>query len=240
MRAEPRRRLSALSLDALSSVAYGPQAMMLVLILAGTGALRFTLPLTLVITAMLVLLVDLLHAGDRRSPRGRRRLRGGQGEPRPRRRACSRRPRWSSTTCSPSPSASPPARPASGACFPGLAHHLLLVSPDRPGAADGGQHVRDHRVGPAADGADAALHREHRRGDRRRPVPSPPGRGDRHQAGVPGHRDARHRAAAQGVRGRVLGSHRRRGDRQRRAGSSASHASGPRSARRSRSACCSG
>ncbi len=49
--------LSALSLDALSSVAYGPQAMMAVLVLAGTSALRFTLPLTLVITAMLVLLV---------------------------------------------------------------------------------------------------------------------------------------------------------------------------------------
>ena len=49
--------LSALSLDALSSVAYGPEAMMLVLIAAGTGALSSTLPLTLVITVMLVLLV---------------------------------------------------------------------------------------------------------------------------------------------------------------------------------------
>ena len=49
--------LAALSLDALSSVAYGPEAMVLVLVTAGTGALRFTLPLTLVITAMLALLV---------------------------------------------------------------------------------------------------------------------------------------------------------------------------------------
>ena len=49
--------LSALSLDALSSVAYGPEAMVLVLIAAGTGALSWTLPLTLVITGMLVLLV---------------------------------------------------------------------------------------------------------------------------------------------------------------------------------------
>jgi len=49
--------LSALSLDALSSVAYGPEAMMLVLVLAGTSALYLTLPLTLVITAMLALLV---------------------------------------------------------------------------------------------------------------------------------------------------------------------------------------
>ncbi len=49
--------LAALSLDALSSVAYGPEAMVLVLVTAGVGALRFTLPLTLVITGMLVLLV---------------------------------------------------------------------------------------------------------------------------------------------------------------------------------------
>jgi amino acid transporter len=49
--------LAALSLDALSSVAYGPEAMVLVLVAAGSGALRFTLPLTLVITGMLVLLV---------------------------------------------------------------------------------------------------------------------------------------------------------------------------------------
>lgn len=49
--------LAALSLDALSSVAYGPEAMALVLVAAGTGALTYTLPLTLVITAMLALLV---------------------------------------------------------------------------------------------------------------------------------------------------------------------------------------
>ena len=49
--------LAALSLDALSSVAYGPEAMVIVLLAAGTGALRFTLPLTLTLTAMLVLLV---------------------------------------------------------------------------------------------------------------------------------------------------------------------------------------
>ncbi|MGO9881857.1 MAG: APC family permease, partial [Solirubrobacteraceae bacterium] len=51
------RGLAALSLDALSSVAYGPEAIMVVLFTAGAAALRFTLPITLVITAMLVLLV---------------------------------------------------------------------------------------------------------------------------------------------------------------------------------------
>ena len=49
--------LSALSLDALSSVAYGPEAMMVVLATAGASALKYTVPLTLVITGMLALLV---------------------------------------------------------------------------------------------------------------------------------------------------------------------------------------
>jgi hypothetical protein len=43
--------LAALSLDALSSVAYGPQAIVLVLVAAGTSALRLTLPITLAIRA---------------------------------------------------------------------------------------------------------------------------------------------------------------------------------------------
>jgi amino acid transporter len=51
------RGLAALSLDALSSVAYGPQAIMAVLVAAGASALSWTLPITLVITGMLVLLV---------------------------------------------------------------------------------------------------------------------------------------------------------------------------------------
>jgi amino acid transporter len=49
--------LAALSLDALSSVAYGPEAMALVLVMAGTAGLQYLVPLTLVITGMLVLLV---------------------------------------------------------------------------------------------------------------------------------------------------------------------------------------
>src|SRR6476661_1014573 len=41
----------------LSSVAYGPEAMVLVLVTAGAGALKYTLPLTLVIAGMLAILV---------------------------------------------------------------------------------------------------------------------------------------------------------------------------------------
>lgn len=49
--------LAALSLDALSSVAYGPEAMVLVLATAGTSALRLTLPITVAITGLLAVLV---------------------------------------------------------------------------------------------------------------------------------------------------------------------------------------
>jgi amino acid transporter len=50
--------LAALSLDALSSVAYGPQAIMLVLATAGILALhRYTLPVTLAIVLLLTVLV---------------------------------------------------------------------------------------------------------------------------------------------------------------------------------------
>jgi amino acid transporter len=51
------RGLAALSLDALSSVAYGPQAIVLVLVAAGTAALRLTLPVTLAIAGLLAVLV---------------------------------------------------------------------------------------------------------------------------------------------------------------------------------------
>jgi hypothetical protein len=49
--------LAALSLDALSSVAYGPEAIVLVLVAAGASALRLTLPVTLAIAGLLVVLI---------------------------------------------------------------------------------------------------------------------------------------------------------------------------------------
>jgi amino acid transporter len=49
--------LAALSLDALTSVAYGPQAMVLVLATAGVAGLRMLLPVTVSIVVLLVLLV---------------------------------------------------------------------------------------------------------------------------------------------------------------------------------------
>ncbi|HXW44875.1 MAG TPA: APC family permease [Streptosporangiaceae bacterium] len=49
--------LAGLSLDALSSVAYGPQAIIIVLATAGVAALHYTLPVTLAIVLLLTVLV---------------------------------------------------------------------------------------------------------------------------------------------------------------------------------------
>jgi amino acid transporter len=53
----PVEGLSALSLDALTSVAYGPEAIIVVLALAGAGSLHLILPITLAIVALLAILV---------------------------------------------------------------------------------------------------------------------------------------------------------------------------------------
>ncbi len=53
----PVEGLSALSLDTLTSVAYGPEAIVVVLAAAGAGALDLVLPITIAIVALLVILV---------------------------------------------------------------------------------------------------------------------------------------------------------------------------------------
>jgi amino acid transporter len=53
----PVEGLSALSLDALTSVAYGPEAILLVLAAAGASALHLILPITIAIIVLLVILV---------------------------------------------------------------------------------------------------------------------------------------------------------------------------------------
>ena len=49
--------LAALSLDALSSVAYGPEAILVVLVTAGVSALKYSLPITGAIVVLLAALV---------------------------------------------------------------------------------------------------------------------------------------------------------------------------------------
>jgi amino acid transporter len=53
----PYEGLSALSLDALTSVAYGPEAIIVVLAIAGAGALHLILPITIAIILLLAILV---------------------------------------------------------------------------------------------------------------------------------------------------------------------------------------
>ncbi|MDT5172254.1 MAG: hypothetical protein QOD02_5635, partial [Mycobacterium sp.] len=49
--------IAAMSLDALSSVAYGPEAIVLGLIVAGTAAVTWTVPIALAIAGLLLVLV---------------------------------------------------------------------------------------------------------------------------------------------------------------------------------------
>ena len=49
--------IAALSLDALSSVAYGPEAILVVLVAAGASALKYSLPITVAIVVLLAALV---------------------------------------------------------------------------------------------------------------------------------------------------------------------------------------
>ncbi len=56
-RITPVEGLSALSLDALTSVAYGPEAIIVVLAIAGAGSLHDVLPITIVIVVLLAVLV---------------------------------------------------------------------------------------------------------------------------------------------------------------------------------------
>ena len=49
--------IAALSLDALSSVAYGPEAILVVLVAAGASALKYTMPITIAIVILLTALV---------------------------------------------------------------------------------------------------------------------------------------------------------------------------------------
>src|ERR1700729_3149261 len=79
--------LPALSLDALTSVAYGPEAIILVLAVAGAGALHLVLPITIAIVVLLAILVfsyrQVIDAyprggGADAGPRGHRQPAGGR------------------------------------------------------------------------------------------------------------------------------------------------------------------
>src|SRR5258707_3754342 len=66
----PIEGLSALSLDALTSVAYGPEAIIVVLAAAGAGALHLVVPITVGIVALLAILVLSYRQVIQAYPRG--------------------------------------------------------------------------------------------------------------------------------------------------------------------------
>src|SRR5580704_4843519 len=119
--------LAALSLDALSSVAYGPEAMAVVLVTAGVGALTDIVQMTVVIAAMLVLLVVSYSQVIEAHPEG-----GGAYSV-----AKANLGRWPSMLAAAAVvvdyvltvAVSLAAGAASlGSVFPPLSHHLLLVA----------------------------------------------------------------------------------------------------------------
>ena len=151
------------------------------LVTAGIGALKYdVVPLTLVITAMLVLLVVSYSQVIAAHPEG-----GGAYSV-----AKANLGRWASLLAAAAlvvdyvltVAVSLAAGAASlGSVFPGLAHHLLLVS------LVGLALLTAVNMFGIAESArllllpTRAVHRQHPRGDRGRGVPSTPGGGDRHQ-----------------------------------------------------------
>jgi amino acid transporter len=119
--------LAALSLDALSSVAYGPEAVVLVLVAAGAAAVKWTLPISAAITVLLLVLVISYRQVIAVHPNG-----GGAY-------AVAKKDlgRWMSLLAAASlvvdyvltVAVSLAAGAASmGSVFPGLSHHLLAVT----------------------------------------------------------------------------------------------------------------
>src|ERR687883_628611 len=75
------RALGAFGLDALSSVAYGPNEILYVLILAGAAGTRFSLPGAPAITALLAIVITPYPQTPFAYPNRRRLVHGGAGEP---------------------------------------------------------------------------------------------------------------------------------------------------------------
>ena len=87
-----------MSLDALSSVAYGPEAIVLGLVAAGAAAVSWTVPISVAIAVLLLVLVVsyrqviAVHPDGGGATRWRRRIWAGGP-------ACWPRRAWWSTTC---------------------------------------------------------------------------------------------------------------------------------------------
>ena len=90
--------LAVLSSDALSSVAYATDFIIVTLLVAGTQAIDYVLPISVIIASLLGDRRVLLSPDDSRVSHRRRRLHRREGEHRPERRPDRRRVAASSTT----------------------------------------------------------------------------------------------------------------------------------------------
>ncbi len=216
----PVEGLSALSLDALTSVAYGPEAIIVVLAVAGAGALHLVLPITIVIVVLLAVLVfsyrqviDAYPGGGGAYAVSRANL-GAERQPRrrrvahrrlhPHRRGVDRRRRRGAHLGVPEP----------------LFGHRADLSRD-PRRRHAAQPARPRRDGSGLPAPDDGLHRRPARDHRGRP--DPPARAAR----APTRPLAARRPTGcetvsvllvlEGLLRRVQRAHRRRGDRERRA-----------------------
>ena len=206
--------LAALSLDALSSVAYGPEAILVVLVAAGAAGLRYSLPITGAIIILLVALVVSYRQVIAAFP-------GGGG-------AYAVAKAHLGTRASLVAAASLIVDYVLNAAV-GVSAGVAALTSAFPAlygarvwlclgalALITGLNLWGVGIGKGLHGPDAAVHRGHRGGDPRRPVPRPPGRAAR-----PSHRQATEtvglllilRAFASGC----SGADRRGGHRQRRA-----------------------
>ena len=207
--------LAALSLDALSSVAYGPEAMLLVLAAAGSSALHLSLPIALAIAALLAVLVVSYCQVIAVHPDG-----GGAY-------AVGKQDLGATVSLLAGASlvvdyvltvavslAAGAASLASAFPVPDLAPAGGV--PRRAGPADGRQPVGHRREREVPDAPDGGVRRRDRRGHRRRDRPPASGRGGRRRATAARHRGAGCPADPQGLRRGLLRADRGRGDRQRR------------------------
>ncbi len=167
--------LAALSLDALSSVAYGPEAIVIVLMTAGAAALDYTLPVTIAIVVLLPVLVISYRQVIEAFPSG-----GG---------AYAVAKAHLGTTPSLVAAGSLVVdyilnaavgrvgrRGGAGLGVPVPVRRPGADLPGHPGRDHGRQPVGRRRVGPAADRPDRDLHRRHLRGHHRRAAALAPGR----------------------------------------------------------------
>ena len=223
----------------MASVAYGPEAIVLVLAAAGAHGLGFTLPVTLAIAALLAVLVASYRQVIAAFPDG-----GGSY-------AVAKTHLGARTSLVAAASlvldyvlnvavAVTAGVAALTSAFPELYDERLWLCLAVLVLITGGEPARDRRVGEGLHRADGRLRRLDPRAHRGRAVPVRARQHrDRRRSRLRARGQRHHRrrpAPAEGFRLRVQRAHRRRGPRQRRARPSASRApSGP-SARRSPSA----